>query len=480
MRKWIGLALLLVAIVGLSAWGAQVQGPRIEAEVRTAAEAVVAGTRHPMEVTVSGRDITLSGTADTESELSGLLTSLDQVQGRRVVRATDVTVIPVADPYDTALAKGADGSFGMTGTVPSAVAAETLEAAGLTGAATLPLASGAPEGWTKALTTGAAALGPLEEGSFALTGTTAILNGIAATSAEAGTARDALAALPKSFEAVTNIAVVDPGVVTFELRYDPVRGVTLSGDVPENPGASGIATALGLPAPAGEAVPTVGEMPALGPALDRLRGLLPMLDALTLRVENGEIASVIIAPMPGLDPDWVAGRVGQALAAPVTVTEAPTAPAGESRVNLATGETEVASAGYWLPRPGFAVSGAACNEEVARRMEGRQIRFVTGSAELDAASLGVINDVAGVVLHCTKPLGMNVVIGGHTDSEGDDIANYRLSVERANAVRAALIERGVPGPRMVAIGHGETEPIASNDTAEGRAMNRRTTFDWPE
>ena len=75
---------------------------------------------------------------------------------------------------------------------------------------------------------------------------------------------------------------------------------------------------------------------------------------------------------------------------------------------------------------------------------------------------------------------MRVIIGGHTDSEGDENDNYRLSVERAKAVRDALELRGVPEARMTAMGYGETEPIADNDTEEGRAANRRTTFEWPE
>ena len=73
---------------------------------------------------------------------------------------------------------------------------------------------------------------------------------------------------------------------------------------------------------------------------------------------------------------------------------------------------------------------------------------------------------------------MRVTIGGHTDSDGDENENFALSVARANAVRNALAARGISPQKMVAIGYGETEPIASNDTEEGRAANRRTTFDW--
>ena len=69
--------------------------------------------------------------------------------------------------------------------------------------------------------------------------------------------------------------------------------------------------------------------------------------------------------------------------------------------------------------------------------------------------------------------GQSVVIEGHTDSEGTTDYNRRLSEARANAVRAYLVTRGVPPEQVLALRHGEDEPVAPNATAEGRANNRR-------
>ena len=70
-----------------------------------------------------------------------------------------------------------------------------------------------------------------------------------------------------------------------------------------------------------------------------------------------------------------------------------------------------------------------------------------------------------------------LTISGHTDNVGDDAANMELSKNRANAVKERLVSLGVEGSRMTALFFGETQPVASNDTAEGRQANRRVVFD---
>lgn len=73
-----------------------------------------------------------------------------------------------------------------------------------------------------------------------------------------------------------------------------------------------------------------------------------------------------------------------------------------------------------------------------------------------------------------------VVIEGHTDSTGPEEYNMELSRMRAEAVRTALIDRGVRGEQIRATGKGETTPVASNDNAAGRQQNRRVEIIIPE
>ena len=72
--------------------------------------------------------------------------------------------------------------------------------------------------------------------------------------------------------------------------------------------------------------------------------------------------------------------------------------------------------------------------------------------------------------------GVTIRITGHTDNVGTDEANQKLSEGRANAVKKELIRRGVDPDRMEAEGKGESEPVATNDTEEGRQLNRRVEF----
>ncbi|MGB2869527.1 MAG: OmpA family protein [Bacteroidota bacterium] len=69
-----------------------------------------------------------------------------------------------------------------------------------------------------------------------------------------------------------------------------------------------------------------------------------------------------------------------------------------------------------------------------------------------------------------------IEIGGHTDNVGSEKANQELSLKRAQAVRLWLVKKGIASNRMKAVGKGENEPVASNDTEAGRAENRRIEF----
>jgi outer membrane protein OmpA-like peptidoglycan-associated protein len=98
------------------------------------------------------------------------------------------------------------------------------------------------------------------------------------------------------------------------------------------------------------------------------------------------------------------------------------------------------------------------------------VLFDTGSFTLKPGAREKLAKVSGILL--AHP-GLNMQIEGHTDSVGGDAYNVRLSEQRAESVREFLGEQGVALSSITAQGFGKAEPVASNDTPEGRQRNRR-------
>ena len=99
--------------------------------------------------------------------------------------------------------------------------------------------------------------------------------------------------------------------------------------------------------------------------------------------------------------------------------------------------------------------------------------FESGSTTLSPTATATLDKVAAALRDYPDPV---LEVAGHTDNTGDPAANQALSLSRAEAVVAYLIEAGVDADRVRARGAGDTEPIASNDTADGRAENRRVAL----
>jgi outer membrane protein OmpA-like peptidoglycan-associated protein len=98
------------------------------------------------------------------------------------------------------------------------------------------------------------------------------------------------------------------------------------------------------------------------------------------------------------------------------------------------------------------------------------INFDTNSSTIKPESNKTLDDAASVLKAAPT---LSVLVGGHTDNVGTPQANMKLSEERAKAVVAALVQRGIAAERLTAKGFGDTQPIADNRLEEGRAKNRR-------
>ena len=101
------------------------------------------------------------------------------------------------------------------------------------------------------------------------------------------------------------------------------------------------------------------------------------------------------------------------------------------------------------------------------------INFDVNKASIKPESMGTLNGIAQILKDNPD---VKFEVGGHTDSDGDDAANIKLSQARADAVRNQLIAMGVAAARLTTKGYGETKPISDNTSLEGKANNRRVEF----
>ncbi len=113
------------------------------------------------------------------------------------------------------------------------------------------------------------------------------------------------------------------------------------------------------------------------------------------------------------------------------------------------------------------------NEGIKITFNETMVNFGFDSAVLTSTTKGNLDKLAEVLKNNPDT---NISIYGHTDSKGSDAYNLTLSEKRANAVVDYLTSLGISRNRMTAKGLGESEPIATNETEEGRAKNRRVEF----
>ena len=99
--------------------------------------------------------------------------------------------------------------------------------------------------------------------------------------------------------------------------------------------------------------------------------------------------------------------------------------------------------------------------------------FETNSDRVTSGSQNVLN---GIATDLKKYPRLRIELQGHTDSTGSDAYNLKLSQQRADSVRAFLMQAGVPAEQVVAKGYGESQPTATNATEQGRALNRRVVM----
>lgn len=465
--------------VGLEVIGVgPVRDRALAMQERIAAEAAraVAGSVHGVQTEVSGRDIHVAGLADSEAERQALRAALDAVPGRRVLRGRLEILAPAA-PYDTWIAKAESGALTASGHVPSERARAELAPVLGDAASALELASGAPAGHLALVAAGIAALGPMIEGEARIGDGKLELRGEVLGPEQ----RDAvLAALPPGV--APELVLRDDGTPPdWRLDYTAAAGAVLRGKLPRGFDAMALARETGLPKIGSEAVQAL-----LGPEAGQLPGVFATLRPWLAELETLEVAvapdglTVRMGFGAGRDPLALEQRLGPLCGPDVTLEVGlvrAEADEGATRINAAGRVLERLSRGYWLPAPDFPATPADCRVQAMLALRDDAVAFVPGSDRLDAEAPRGLNRLAAVLIPCTRA-GIGAEIGAHVDASGQPLEDLALSQRQAEAVRAALVARGVAAAMLRPRGYGALQPVADTATAGGRAMNRRVTVLW--
>jgi OOP family OmpA-OmpF porin len=383
---------------------------------------------------------------------------------------------PVIAPFAVSVTLGEGGL--LLGRCAARTPAEAAELAALLGRHGLrdvetpcPVGLGGPPGdWPGAIEAGLSALAELGGGRLEVAYRMAELTAPADTPEERLGALGAhlASALPRGYElrlrraeaAPEAAARAEPGVAgrRFWLAFSHgAEGVVLAGLVPAAEMAGALETLARARFP-GQVVHGALREAAAEPPEGWREAAFAALEALALLREGGVRVAAGRLLLEGRIEDPAAAR-------PVHRTLERALPGLEVRTRL----------GVDLPSQVAAVelTGERCALLLNRLVRRRPLRFAPGSAVLEEDASATLDAAAELLRRCP---GARLEIGGHTDSQGSEGFNLRLSRARAEAVRDALLARAIPLSRIAATGYGEAEPVASNETEAGRARNRRIAF----
>jgi OmpA-OmpF porin, OOP family len=316
----------------------------------------------------------------------------------------------------------------------------------------MALARGAPPHFEEAALLLIGQIGKLKDGKFTISDGDITLSGMARELGGREAIATALKKLPEGFKVAGNEVHAPPYIL--QAYKDPVAvTMTLSGNVPDDnihaviAGTSSrkffdekvvdnLKNSIGAPS---------GFVNAVVPAL----GALSRLSTGTLLVSDREIK---------LSGD----ALYDAAAAQIRATLPKEVPPGwQVKAEISV-----------KPQAG-PVDPTVCQQLFTDLLSKGTIRFETGRADIDRDSAGLLDRLVEIAMRCPTA---NIEVAGHTDAAGEEVANQALSEKRAQAVINFLVQAGLSANRFTAAGFGSTQPLASNDTSDGRAQNRRIEF----
>ena len=407
-------------------------------------------------ITVSGRDVTLAADAFSEEGRRSAVAAIVAVPGVRLVN-DETRLIPEAKPFVWSAERDVvrvtlTGSSPMPASKGKLLEAARADLGGVEVVDQTNLSRGAPPRFDEAALLLLDQVSKLKDGKVTISDTKISLSGMARELGGREAIAVALKNLPEGFSIASNEVKAPPYI--FQANKDPVAlTLTLTGYVPDNNVHAAIVAAAGRKFFSEKVVDnlkaSLGSPPGFAGAVVPALGALSRLSTGTLVVSDREVK-----------------LSGDALY--------DTAP-GQLRGNLVKDFPQ-----GWQLKADISVKPAAapvdatvCQQLFSEVLAKGTIRFKSGRSNLDLDSAGLLDHLIEIALRCPTT---NIEVAGHTDTDGDRATNQALSEKRAQAVVDYLVKAGLPAGRFAAIGYGSTQPVAANDTDDGKARNRRIEF----
>ena len=452
--KWWPGVIPLVIFWAFAAWTST---EPLEADLAQRSTAALKDTvLDKRRIVVAGRDVTFAADAFSEDGRLSAVASVEAVPGVRLVN-DETRLVPEAKPFVWSAERDVVRvTLGGNSPLPSSKA-KLIEAAraalgGIEVADRMNLSRGAPPRFDNAALLLLDQVGKLKEGKVTLSDNTVSLSGMARDLGGREAIAAALKNLPEGYSVAANDVKAPPYI--FQAYKDPVAvTLTLTGYVPDNNVHAALVAAAGRKFFSEKVVDNLKA--SIGAPTGFAAAVVPALGALS-RLSTGTLVVT----------DREVKLSGDALHE-----------AAANQIRAGLGKDFPAN---WPYKPEISVKPAAapvdatvCQQLFAELLGKARIRFESGKADIAADSAGLLDRLIETALRCPNA---NIEVVGHTDADGEEIANQTLSEKRAQAVIDYLIKAGLPASRFTPVGYGSTQPVAGNDTDEGKAQNRRIEF----
>jgi OmpA-OmpF porin, OOP family len=417
------------------------------------------------DVSLRGQEMTFSGEAPNEQTANAVKRALklEVPQSFRIMEQIRFPRPDVALPsngYVMGIVNNG-ASLDLVGMVPSEAARGALIdaiKARFPGRAVndkSQVAPGAPDGWQQCVVAGLSSLPRLKKGKSVLTDRKLEVSGDTDDyAASQSVPNDVRAAAGQTCETATNIAFT--GQMKTDLTWKAAREangmVTIEGEAPDDASRQRLVE-IAQQIYAGSSV--TDNMKTVGASAEPWSSAAHLGLEEMARLKNGEvsISGKEFVIKGAAENDQVASDIRSVLS-----TDLPPGFKSRDEITVMTPEEKAADSCQTLMRQASAKG---------------TINFARAKADLTADSSQTLRDLAQIANACPS---FKIQIEGHTDAEGTDERNQRLSDRRARAVADFLSDNGVDPQRLTTIGYGASRPIADNATEEGRAKNRRIEF----